>query len=31
LAELGGTAVIGDSQDLEALAAHAEGVVIERV
>lgn len=31
LAEPGGTVITGDSEDLEALAAHADGVVIERV
>lgn len=31
LAEPGGTAMTGDTEDLEALAAHAEAVVIERV
>lgn len=31
LAEPGGVILTGDSKDLEALAAHAEGVVIERV
>lgn len=31
LAEPGGTVLTGDSDDLEALAAHADGVVIERV
>lgn len=31
LAEPGGTVLTGDTQDLEALAAHAQGVVIERV
>lgn len=31
LAEPGGTVLTGDTDDLEALAAHAEGVVIERV
>lgn len=31
LAEPGGTVLSGDSDDLEALAAHAEGVVIEHV
>jgi len=30
-AEPGGTVLTGDSQDLGALAAHADGVVIERV
>jgi hypothetical protein len=31
LAEPGGTVITGDSQDLEALAAHADGVTIELV
>lgn len=31
LAEPGGTVLTGDSEDLEALAAHADGVVIEHV
>lgn len=31
LAEPGGTVLTGDREDLEALAAHAEDVVIERV
>lgn len=31
LAEPGGTVLTGDPDDLEALAAHADGVVIERV
>jgi hypothetical protein len=31
LAEPGGTVLTGDTQDLEALAAHAQDVVIERV
>jgi hypothetical protein len=31
LAEPGGTVLTGDTQDLEALAAHAHDVVIERV
>jgi predicted nucleic acid-binding protein len=31
LAEPGGTVLTGDTEDLEALAAHAEDVVIERV
>lgn len=31
LAEPGGTVLAGDSDDLEALAAHADGVLIERV
>ena len=31
LAEPGGTVLTGDSGDLEALAAHSDGVVIERV
>lgn len=31
LAEPGGTVLTGDTVDLEALAAHAEGVAIERV
>jgi hypothetical protein len=31
LAEPGGTVLTGDSGDLDALAAHADGVVIERV
>ena len=31
LAEPGGTVLSGDADDLGALAAHAEGVVIERV
>ena len=31
LAEPGGTVLTGDSADLEALAAHSDGVVIERV
>jgi hypothetical protein len=31
LAEPGGTVLTGDAEDLEALAVHADGVVIERV
>lgn len=31
LAEPGGTVLTGDTDDLDALAAHSEGVVIERV
>lgn len=31
LAEPGGTVLTGDTEDLDALAAHSEGVVIERV
>jgi hypothetical protein len=31
LAEPGGTVLTGDSDDLEALAAHADGVVIEPI
>ncbi|HEX4979083.1 MAG TPA: PIN domain-containing protein [Acidimicrobiales bacterium] len=31
LAEPGGTVLTGDAEDLEALAAHADGVVVERV
>lgn len=31
LAEPGGTVLSGDTEDLEALAAHADGVVVERV
>lgn len=31
LAEPGGTVLTGDAQHLEALASHADGVVIERV
>ena len=31
LAEPGGTVLTGDAEDLEALAAHADGVLIEHV